>query len=113
MESYSRRFKSRKIRSKCRTDGTSAFNTRTARGRLLLLDPARGEGKLRESSVSTTAWWWWSSWFSSRASPSTMEEEEKVGGGRAAPGKRSSRVLGSPKTSNIYRGKGEGRLPRV
>ena len=28
-------------------DGTSAFNTRTARGRLLLIDPARGEEKLR------------------------------------------------------------------
>src|SRR3989337_2445734 len=27
-------------------------------GRLLLLDPARGEEKLRESSGSTTAWWW-------------------------------------------------------
>ena len=59
-----------------RTDGASAFNTRTARGRLLLLDPARGEEKLRENSSSTTAWWQWSSWFSSRASPSTMEEEE-------------------------------------
>src|SRR3954466_11341062 len=103
MESYSRRFKSRKIRSKCRTDGTSAFNTRTARGRLLLLDPARGEEKLRVSSVSTTAWRWWSSWFSGRASPSTMEEEEeKVGGGRAAPGKRS-RLPSHPST--IYRGK--------
>jgi hypothetical protein len=76
MESYSRRFKSRKIRSKRRTDGASAFNTRTARGRLLLLDPARGEEKLRESSGSTTAWWRWSSWFSGRASLSTTEEEE-------------------------------------
>ena len=43
---------------KRRTDGASAFNTRTARGRLLLLDPARGEEKLRENSSSTTAWWW-------------------------------------------------------
>ena len=55
-----------------RTDGASAFNTRTARGRLLLLDPARGEENLRENSSSTMVWWWWSSWFSSRASPSTM-----------------------------------------
>ena len=31
-----------------RTDGTSAFNTRTERGRLLLLDPAKGEEKLME-----------------------------------------------------------------
>ena len=44
-------------------------------GRLLLLDPARGEDKLRESSGSTTAWWW-SLQFSGRASPSTTEEEE-------------------------------------
>jgi hypothetical protein len=75
MESYSRRFKSRKIRSKRRTDGASAFNTHTARGCLLLLDPARGEEKLRESSDSTTAWWW-SLRFSGRASLSTTEEEE-------------------------------------
>jgi hypothetical protein len=31
-----------------RTDGTSAFNTRTERRRLLLLDPARGEERLME-----------------------------------------------------------------
>jgi hypothetical protein len=31
-----------------RTDGTSTFNTRTERRRLLLLDPARGEEKLME-----------------------------------------------------------------
>src|SRR5215216_1301013 len=86
MESYSWRFKSRKIRSKRQTDGASAFNTRTARGRLLLLDLARGEEKLRESSGNTTAWWW-SLQFSSRASPSTTEEEEEVlERGRAAPG---------------------------
>ena len=59
------------------TDGASAFNTRIARGRLLLLDPARGEEKLREKSDSTTAWWQWSSWFSGRASLSTTEEEEE------------------------------------
>ena len=40
-----------------RTDGASAFNTRTARGHLLLLDLARGEEKLRENSDNTTAWW--------------------------------------------------------
>ena len=34
--------------TKCRTDGTSAFNTRTERRRLLLLDPARGKEKLME-----------------------------------------------------------------
>ena len=28
-----------------------------SRGRLLLLDPARGEEKLREKSYNTTAWW--------------------------------------------------------
>ena len=31
-----------------RTDGTSAFNTRTEQPRLLLLDPARGKERLRE-----------------------------------------------------------------
>ena len=31
-----------------RTDGTSAFNTRTEQPRLLLLDPAMGEERLRE-----------------------------------------------------------------
>ena len=46
-----------RFRSKRRTDGASAFNTRTARGRLLLLDLARGEDKLRENSDNTTAWW--------------------------------------------------------
>ena len=43
---------------KRQTNGASAFNRRTDRGRLLLLDPARGEEKLREiSGSSTTAWW--------------------------------------------------------
>ena len=31
-----------------RTDGTSAFNTRTEQRRLLLLDPARGKERLME-----------------------------------------------------------------
>ena len=34
--------------TECRTDGTSAFNTRTEQQRLLLLDPARGEERLME-----------------------------------------------------------------
>src|ERR671918_2510925 len=34
--------------TECRTDGTSAFNTRTVQRRLLLLDPARGEERLME-----------------------------------------------------------------
>ena len=34
--------------TECRTDGTSAFNTRTVQRRLLLLDPARGEDRLME-----------------------------------------------------------------
>ena len=76
----------RKIRSKRRTDGASAFNTRTDRGRLLLLDPARGKEKLGKNSGSTMAWWW-SFQFSSRASPSTTEEEEVLERGRAALGK--------------------------
>ena len=81
-------------------DGASAFNTRTARGRLFLLDPARGEDKLRESSGSTTAWWW-SLRFSGRASPSTTEEEEEVlGRERAAPGEG----CGSPPTSPPFIG---------
>jgi hypothetical protein len=39
---------------KRRMDDTSAFNTRTAQGRILLLDPARREEKLRENSGSMT-----------------------------------------------------------
>src|SRR5215216_164442 len=95
MESYSWRFKSRKIRSKRRTDGASAFNTRTARGRLLLLDLARGEQKLRESFGSTTAWWW-SLRFSGRASPSTTEEEEVLEEGGATPGEGGAPALSLP-----------------
>ena len=66
-------------------DATSAVNTSIARGRLLLLDPARGEEKLRESSGRMTEWWW-SLQFSGRASPSTTEEEVELERGRAAPG---------------------------
>ena len=83
------------------------FNTRTARGHLLLVDPARGEEKLRESSGSTTAWWW-SLRFSGRASPSTTEEEEVLEEGGAAPGARGW----LPSLSlTIYRGKGEEEAP--
>ena len=32
--------------TECRTNGTSAFNTRTVQRRLLLLDPARGKERL-------------------------------------------------------------------
>ncbi len=34
--------------TECRTDGTSAFNTRTVQRRLLPLDPARGKERLME-----------------------------------------------------------------
>ena len=86
-------------------DGASVFNTRTARGHLLLLDPARGEEKLRENSGSTTAWWPWSSWFSGRASLSTTEEEEVLEEGGAAPGEG----VWLPSLSlTIYKGEGEG-----
>ena len=36
---------------KCRTDGTSAFNTRTARRCIPRLDPARREGEVEEDSI--------------------------------------------------------------
>ena len=97
-----------RFRSQHRTDGASAFNTRTARGRLLLLDPSRGEEKLRENSDSTTAWWWWSSWYSWRASPSTTEEEEELEEGGAAP---KARVLLPSHPLSIYRVKGRGGRP--
>ena len=88
-------------------DGTSVFNTRTARGRLILLDPERGEVKLRESSGSTTAWWW-SLQFSGRASPSTTTEEEVLGRERAVPGARVKLPCASP----LYIGvEGAGFLP--
>ena len=92
---------------KRRTDGASAFNTRTARGYLLLLDPARGEEKLRENSGSTTAWWW-SLQFSGRASPSSTEEERELERGRAAPWMRSF----CPPSSPLFIGRrGEGAGP--
>ena len=48
MESYSRRFKSRKIRSSAeRTAPPRSTHVRLAQ-RLLLLDPARGKERLRE-----------------------------------------------------------------
>ena len=91
-----------------RTDGASAFNTRTARGHLLLLDLARGEEKLRENSSSTTAWWQWSSWFSGRASVSTTEEEEELEEERATP----REGCGCPPTPSLYiGGRGEGAGP--
>src|SRR3954469_13797793 len=37
--------------TKCRTDGTSAFNTRTTRRRLPRLDPTRREGEVEEDSI--------------------------------------------------------------
>ena len=81
------------------------FNTRTTRGRLLLLDTSRGEEKLRENSDNTMTWWWWSSWFSSRASPSTTEEEEVLEEGEGCA--RGEIQLPSH-PSTIYRGRGEG-----
>ena len=80
------------------------FNTRTAWGRLLLLDPGRGEGKLRESSGSTTARWW-SLWFSCRASPSTTKEEEVFEEGEGCA-REEVRLPSHPST--IYRRKGRG-----
>ena len=78
------------------------FNTNTARGRLLLIDPARGEEKLRENSSSMTTWWQWSSWFSGRASPSTTEEEEVLEEGE---GYSRGRVRLPSLSLTIYRGK--------
>src|SRR4051812_7519736 len=100
MESYSRRIKSWKIRSKHRTYDTSVFDTRIARERILLLDPARGKENSRESSGSTTTWWRWSSWFFGRASPSATEEEECWERGRAAP----TKWYGCPPTPSLFIG---------
>jgi hypothetical protein len=85
MESYSKAIQIAEDPIKRRTDGASAFNTRAARGRLLLLDPARREEKLRESSNSRTAWWWREAWYSNRALPSSREEDEVLEGEGAAP----------------------------
>jgi hypothetical protein len=76
MESYSKAIQIAEDSIKRRTDNASTFNTRAARGHLLLLDLARREEKLRESSNSTTAWWWREAWYSGRASPSSREEKE-------------------------------------
>ena len=94
------------------------FNTRTAWGRLLLLNPARGEEKLKENSSSTMTWWQWSSWFSRRASPSTTEEEEVLGRERVAPGEEVKLPCASPlyigvEGAGFYPSKSIGALAKV
>src|SRR3954469_13305246 len=93
--------------TKCRTDGTSAFNTRTTRRRLPRLDPARREGEVEEDSIQQQ-----------HNGVVVMEERGNSAGLRQAPQKRRKRDAGlrhqqernsclwSPKTPTIYRGKG-------
>src|SRR3954469_18507886 len=98
--------------TKCRTDGTSAFNTRTTRRRLPRLDPARREGEVEEDSIQQQ-----------HNGVVVMEERGNSAGlrqapqkrrkerCRAAPTRRGTRVLAAPKTSSIYRGRGGGCAP--
>ena len=87
----------------CRMDGASAFNTRIAWGRLLL-DPTRGEEKLRESPGSTTTWWWSLRFFCTKL----YAGGGGVGEEGAAPGEGVRQPSHLP---SIYRGKGEGGRP--
>ena len=92
-----------------RTDGTSAFNTRTEQRRLLLLDPARREGEVEEDSIQQQ-----------HNGVVVMEERGNPAGlrqaprdmrrkrGRDAPTGEETHVLGCSYDSTIYRGKGEG-----
>ena len=100
MESYSRRFKSRKIRSSAeRTAPPRSTHVQPGDVSSFLIQQG-GEEKLRENSSSTTAWWQWSSWFSGRASLSTTEEEEELEEERAALGKG----CGCPLSPSLYIG---------
>ena len=88
------------------------FNTRTARRRLLLLDPARGEGEVGEDSIqqqhnSVVV-------VGERGNPAGLRQaprERRRERGRAAPGRGQTHLLAAPKPSSIYRGEGRGCAP--
>src|SRR3954464_13860751 len=97
--------------TKCRTDDTSAFNTRTARRRLPCLDPARREGEVEEDSVQQQ-----------HNGVVMMEERGNPAGLRQALRERrkdlgegegcaSTWVRLPSHPLHIYRGKGEGGRP--
>ena len=79
-----------------------------------LLDPARREGEVGEDSVQqqhdgVVV-------VEERGTPAGLRQalrETRRERGRAAPWERETRVLRSPKTSTIYRGKGKVRRPTV
>src|SRR3954464_13203740 len=98
--------------TKCRTDDTSAFNTRTARRRLPSLDPARREGEVEEDSIQQQ-----------HNGVVIMEERGNPAGLRQAPQERRKKrrraaptrdritcVFGQPLRPHIYRGR-EGAAP--
>ena len=91
--------------TECRTDGTSAFNTRTVQRRLLLLDPARGKERVMEIQqhdgvVVDVA-------GLRRATPSFYERERCCRGGGRRP-----RLLCSALPPPLYIGPLGGRRPQ-
>src|SRR4051812_35446052 len=99
--------------TKCRTDGTSAFNTRTARRCLPRLDPARREGEVEEDSIQQQHNG--VVMMEERGNPAGLRQapqERRKKRRRAAPTRdRSNRVLWAAPRPHIYRGKGGGEAP--
>ena len=94
--------------TECRTDGTSAFNTRTEQRRLLLLDPARREEEVEEDSIQQQ-----------HNGVVVVEERGNPAGLRQAPAGEGGGVTGGREAPGLqvwlpfpplplYRGKGEG-----
>ena len=91
---------------KCRTDDTSAFNTRTARRCLPRLDPARREGEVEEDSIQQQ-----------HNGMVVMEERGNPAGLRQAPtgeeevsregGRHQGLRYGCPPSPPLYIGAGE------
>src|SRR3954464_15086000 len=97
--------------TKCRTDDTSAFNTRTARRRLPCLDPARREGEVEEDSIQQQHNG--VVMMEERGNPAGLRQalrERRRERSRAVPREIESHVVGSP-LCLIYIGEGEGCAP--
>ena len=80
MESYSQRFKSRKIRSSAeRTAPPRSTHVQPGDVSRALIQQGEREWLGKTPSSSSMTAWWWSLQFSGKASPSTTEEEEVLG----------------------------------
>src|SRR3954468_10694342 len=88
--------------TKCRTDGTSVFNTRTARRRLPSLDPARREGEVEEDSIQQQ-----------HNGVEMMEERGNPAGLRQAPQERRSTWERGEGCNQRHRCVSRGPLPQL